>query len=501
MAYLVLARKWRPQTFEEVIGQEHVTQTLKNAISVNRLSHAYLFSGPRGIGKTTTARILAKALNCEKGPTLSPCNKCDFCKEISQSSSIDVLEIDGASNRGIDEIRDLREKAKYVPAGARSKVYIIDEVHMLTTEAFNALLKILEEPPLHLIFIFATTQPYKVPLTILSRCQRFDFRLLSLEDILGRLKEICKAEKFKVDEESLFLIARRAEGSMRDAQTLLDQAVSYGGKEVKVKDLISLLGIVEEETLFRLTENMIKGKTRDSLILVEEIVTGGYDLDQFLKDLREHFRNLLIGQVSDKPEDLIDLPPRGIKKIVEQAGGFSQDKLLEVIKAISETEKELKTSNQGRLALEMLVIKLTKKEKSIPPAIPPNVPPSIPPREHFPHLEIEDIKEEVIPPEIGLDRLREVWPQVIENLRKEKPALSAYLLDAEPREVKGNFLTLAFRNNFHRENIEDSQNKKRIEGELKKILLRNFRIRTSLSREEKTKPSKPSKEKAGEKKG
>ncbi len=502
MGYLVLARKWRPQTFEEVIGQEHITQTLKNAISANRLSHSYLFSGPRGIGKTTTARILAKALNCEKGPLTQPCNKCDFCREISQSSSFNVLEIDGASNRGIDEVRELREKAKYLPAGTKYKVYIIDEVHMLTTEAFNALLKILEEPPSHLIFIFATTQPYKVPLTILSRCQRFDFRLLSLENILKRLKEICEVEQFKVDKESLFLIARRAEGSMRDAQTLLDQAVTYGGKEVKTKDLSGLLGIVEEETLFRLTGNIAGGETRDSLMLVEELVTGGYDAHQFLKDLREHFRDLLMGQVSDKPQDLIDLPPERVKKIVEQAGEFSLEDLLEIIKMISEAEEELRKSNPPRLTLEMLMIRLTRNEKSIPPAVPRTAPP----REHFPHLEIEEIKEEPAPPlpadreKIGLDRVKEVWPKLIENLKKEKPVLSAYLLDAEPREVKGNLLTLSFRNNFHQENIEASQNKKKIEEELKKILLHSFQIRTNLSRERKGKPPKvPEKKVEGEK--
>lgn len=498
MAYLVFARKWRPQVFEEVVGQNHVTQTLKNAISTGRVGQAYLFAGPRGVGKTTTARILAKAINCEKGPIPQPCNKCTFCKEISGGNSIDVLEIDGASNRRIDEIRDLRMKARYVSVGARYKIYIIDEVHMLTTEAFNALLKTLEEPPPHLIFIFATTEPHKVPLTILSRCQRFNFRLLSLKDIVGCLKDIVHKEALEISEEALFLIARSAEGSMRDGQTILDQVLAFTGKKIEANDVRSMLGIVEQELYGKLGEDIAGGDIKDALLLIDKIVNGGYDLTQFIKDLRGHFRNLTMAKVSGKPEDLIDLPAQDIEKIVAQAKKYSLEKLLEIIKIISETEGELRRSVQTRVILEMAIIKLTKlglsssfkeidthtqmEENKIAEEKPdfaegkPSLPkekPSFPEQKPSFSEEKPDLAEEkpAFPEEKpDLAKIKKIWPLVIEGVKKEKPSLGAYLQEGELSEIKGNTLILTIRNNFHKENIEDSLNKKIIEEELKKIL-------------------------------
>src|SRR5512136_1075662 len=248
-SYLVLARKWRPQLFEEVVGQRHITQTLQNAISQKRVAHAFLFTGARGVGKTSSARILAKALNCEKGPGTNPCNQCATCQEVTHGTSMDVIEIDGASNRGIDEIRELKENVRYTPAKSRYKIYIIDEVHMLTTEAFNALLKTLEEPPPHVIFVFATTEPHKIPLTILSRCQRYDFKRIPLASILEQLRTIATQEGMEISDQSLHLIAREAEGSMRDAQSLLDQVLSYAGQKVSDKEVIEVLGVIDRKIL------------------------------------------------------------------------------------------------------------------------------------------------------------------------------------------------------------------------------------------------------------
>ena len=250
MSYLVLARKWRPQSFEEVVGQPHVVQTLTNAISAERIAHAYLLSGARGIGKTSVARIMAKALNCAQGPSPTPCNECESCEEITGSASLDVLEIDGASNRGINEIRELRENVKYAPARSPHKIFIIDEVHMLTPEAFNALLKTLEEPPAHVIFIFATTEPNRIPITILSRCQRFNFRRIASKEIIQRLEEIVEKEGIRISKNSIQLLTREAEGSMRDAQSLLDQAISFAGNEVRDEDVAEVLGVIDRRLLY-----------------------------------------------------------------------------------------------------------------------------------------------------------------------------------------------------------------------------------------------------------
>ena len=271
MSYIVLARKWRPQNFDEVVGQPHITTTLKNAISLGRVAHAYLFTGPRGIGKTSTARILAKALNCTQGPTIHPCDRCDSCKEIMVSNSLDVLEIDGASNRGIDEIRNLRENVRFAPAKGRFKVYIIDEVHMLTQEAFNALLKTLEEPPHHVKFIFATTRPHKIPPTILSRCQRFDFKRIPVNDLLAKLKNIAEVEKLKVSKEALFYIARVSEGSMRDAESILDQLASFCDSTIEVNDVVSVLGKVDQDVLFELAQALIDKDAGKGLGLINEL--------------------------------------------------------------------------------------------------------------------------------------------------------------------------------------------------------------------------------------
>src|SRR3989338_11015030 len=294
MGYLPFARKWRPQDFSEIIGQEHITTTLENAILMDRLHHAYLFAGPRGIGKTSTARIFSKALNCEKGPSVKPCNECGTCKEITSGFSMDVIEIDGASNRGIDEIRNLRETVKFSPSKGRFKIYIIDEVHMLTTEAFNALLKTLKEPPMHVKFIFATTEPHKVPATILSRCQRFDFKRIQIKDIIAKLREVSKVERIDIDEDAFLYIAKASDGSMRDAESILDQIASFSKGKGHLKDVIDSLGMIDQETLFRSAELIINKDTKAGIHLVDEILNSGKDTKQFLLELLEYFRNIMI---------------------------------------------------------------------------------------------------------------------------------------------------------------------------------------------------------------
>ncbi len=295
MFYLVLARKWRPQTFEEVVGQEVVVRTLKNALLKGRIAHAYLFSGPRGVGKTSTARILAKALNCAEGPTPYPCNKCQSCNEITSGTSLDVVEIDGASHTGVDNIRELKEAVSYKPMRSRYKVYIIDEVHMLSQSAFNALLKTLEEPPPHVVFVFATTEPQKVPLTVLSRCQRFEFRRIPPELIFKHLKKITEAEGIVADEKALKLLAEKADGSLRDAQSLLDQVAAYAGGEKIIEEMVKeVLGIPERWTLEKLAQSLAQGDLKEGFKIIEELYERGIPYDEFLLEFMKYLRDLLL---------------------------------------------------------------------------------------------------------------------------------------------------------------------------------------------------------------
>ncbi|OEG69395.1 hypothetical protein ATZ36_09805 [Candidatus Endomicrobiellum trichonymphae] len=299
MSYLVLARKFRPQNFDEVVGQEHISQTLKNAISEKRIAHAYLFSGPRGCGKTTMARILAKALNCKDGPTIKPCGVCENCIEISKSSSVDVLEIDGASNNGIDEIRALRENVKFSTASSKYKIYIIDEAHQITAQAFNALLKTLEEPPSHVVFIMATTEHHKIPITILSRCQRYRFKLISGAEMVCAIKNIGQKEGFELDDEALNIVTSASGGSMRDALSLLDQAVSSSNTGRITGDYMrGLLGLLPKDIIVSVTDNIAKGDIHAILKIVKEIYEQGYNILQFARDLRDHLRNVMIYSIN-----------------------------------------------------------------------------------------------------------------------------------------------------------------------------------------------------------
>ncbi len=366
MSYQAIARKYRPQTFDEVIGQEPIIRTLKNAVENDKVAHAYIFSGTRGVGKTTTARILAKALNCEQGPTVKPCGKCPPCTEIASNRAVDVIEIDAASNRGIDEIRELRETVRYLPARDPYKIFIIDEVHMLTTEAFNALLKTLEEPPERVIFVLATTEPQKIPATIHSRCQNFHFRTVSFQEILDRLHEVAAAEGVKVDKEALAILARGAEGSLRDSLSLLDQAIACSGKKVSTETVRELLGVVGQELLNQLIDAIREQSNQKALQLVDELVSQGHNLQHFCREALRHIRNLLLVRVGGEAANLADAAGEEREKLEAAAADFSEEDLLRYFNSIMRTYRELHQHPQPRLHLELGLLKLVQAGKLAP---------------------------------------------------------------------------------------------------------------------------------------
>ena len=358
MAYLVLARKWRPQNFPDLIGQEHVSQTLSNAIRIGRIHHAFLFTGARGVGKTSAARILAKALNCEEGLSDQPCGTCSSCTEITAGQGLDVLEIDGASNTGVDDIRELRENIRYLPNRSRFKIFIIDEVHMLSTNAFNALLKTLEEPPEHVKFIFATTEPHKIPITILSRCQRFDFRKIPLIRVAARLREISDAENLTISDRSLSLVARQGEGSMRDALSTLDQVIAFSGDEVEDEAVQTLLGMVDRRLLLDTVEAVLERDSRRALDSVHRVDQLGLALRHFTRDLLEMFRGMVICKVVEEPAEMLDLVGDELKELKALSEETSLEDLQRIVTLLMKTQSELVNSSYPLLTLEMSLVRL-----------------------------------------------------------------------------------------------------------------------------------------------
>jgi DNA polymerase III subunit gamma/tau len=472
MSYLVLARKYRPQTFADIVGQEAVVQTLQNAIAGGKIGQAYLFAGPRGVGKTTAARIFAKAVNCEKGPAAEPDNKCRICQEITDGNALDVLEIDGASNRGIDAIKALRENVKFAPAYARYKIYIIDEVHQLSNDGFNALLKTLEEPPPQVIFIFATTEPQKIPETILSRCQRYNFRLLTVEEIEKQLSAIVKTEKIDISREALLLASQAAEGSMRDGQSILDQILSFVGPNKKIDEAQAraILGITSQEMLMEFSQTIIRHDPLAALALINKAQDAGINLLQLIKDLHQHFRNLLMARISGQPQELISLSAASIKALAAQAGATNEDALLHYLDLITRLENEMRYSDQPRVVLEIGLIKLTRPyiaieelilrlealENKAPAAAPKTgqEPAKVTTRKTVPYKDEE--------PKINLaaSPLGKQWGQVQEETRKQKPGLGACLEIARILEMQGNVLTVEFpvSAKFQKSTMERSEN-------------------------------------------
>jgi DNA polymerase-3 subunit gamma/tau len=494
MTYQVMARKWRPQDFDQVIAQEHVTRTLQNAIRSERIGHAYLFSGPRGVGKTTVARILAKAINCQEGPTPTPCNKCTACQEITGSRSLDVLEIDGASNRRIEDIRELRENVKYSPVGGKYKIIIIDEVHQLTPEAFNALLKTLEEPPSHVVFIFATTQPQKIPLTILSRCQRFDFRRIPTKLIAQRLSYITEQEKLQVEESALNLLAKKAEGSLRDGQSLLDQLISFGGNNITVDEVSEVLGLASRDLFFELIDVVCDRNSKKGLELVATVEAQGWDMEEFIDGLLDHLRHLLLAKTAPESPELMDLIHADRERYTEQGAKVEEEDLLRMVAVVSDTSSAIRYNSQPRFLMEMMVVKLAKMEATVhlkelmqglnrvlgeggggKPGV-----------ESPEHMDTEKTAgRPSTPPQAELDgEAHELWKQMLTRVRKKKSSLGAILQHGQLAELQNQSLTIVFPKscNFHLIQAEKQKNRAVIEGEASNILGKDIQVKFTMAR-------------------
>jgi DNA polymerase-3 subunit gamma/tau len=492
MSYISLYRKWRSQNFDEVVGQTAIVQTLKNAIKNNRLAHAYLFSGPRGTGKTSAARILAKALNCEKGPTPDPCGLCPQCEKIKNGHSVNVIEIDAASNRGIDEIRELRERIRYAPVEGRYKVYIIDEVHMLTPEAFNALLKTLEEPPSHTIFILATTELQKVPLTIISRCQRLDFSRIKLVEIEKHLNKIARSEKWEVDGKALNLIARAAEGCMRDAVSLLDQLSSFAGDKITYDDVVMLLGTADEELLFAFSDALGNGDTVQTLNLVRKGVEEGRSILQVTRDLLYHFRNLLHLKVGSG--EALELTADYLERLKQQSEHFTLARIKEVLRALSRAELDMKWHPHARLVLEVALLELlgerqpvaTRETISVMRQVvaAPNTQPQIATETLIANLPAG--RQGATDNRIA--NIKSQWEAILESVKKKTIFGYVSLHEGEPVEInERGKLVIAFHRgfSFHKERLEDTRNKVAVEEALQEIIGEKIPIESVIMGEKK----------------
>ena len=483
MSYVVLALKWRPGTFDDIVGQPHIVSNLTSALAKDRLAHAYLFAGPRGVGKTSTARILARALNCKQGPTAKPCGTCPSCVEISRGSSLDVIEIDGASNTQVDNVRELRESVKFAPTAGKFKIYIIDEVHMLSHGAFNALLKTLEEPPPHVKFIFATTHPEKIPATVISRCHRLDFRRISLVEIMAQLEKIARAEHIVFDKEVLFAIARSSEGSLRDAESILDQLSSFSRDKISLEDINAIFGIIGQDVLFAVTDTIIKKDARAALSLLHRIIDEGKDTGVFLADLIEHFRNLMVAKVAPNETGLIDLPQDVSKHLSEQVRAFSLDEIMTAFNAFVNAREMSKRLESVRIPLEIALVKLTQDKKSAgvgahavvhepqPPQAAQPVKPApgikkIQPQENKAPDEGQAPPEPVAQSSFSLEDIKQAWGRLVEMLAPVKMSVSSYLNEGEPVGIKHNMLTVAFPKDYslHKEALETKENRGVIEA-------------------------------------
>jgi DNA polymerase-3 subunit gamma/tau len=530
MAHIALYRTWRSQAFREVVGQNHITQTLQNSLRENRVSHAYLFSGPRGTGKTSTAKILAKAVNCENGPHEEPCNTCSACLRITEGSVMDVVEIDAASNRGVEEIRDIRDKVKYAPTEVRQKVYIIDEVHMLTTEAFNALLKTLEEPPAHVMFILATTEPHKLPATIISRCQRFDFRRVSLEEQVGRLKYVCEQEHIGIDEEALHYIARLSDGGMRDALSLLDQSASFAAGTVQLSDILLITGGVASDQFEKLVKAIKDKDLGAALELVDTFMQEGKSADKCIESLIDYFRDLLmVSIVPNSPavtERIFD-----VTHMQSVAGHFTPADMMRMIEVLNHYQSEMKYSVQPQTMLEIAIMKISGTHESVSHAN-ALVSPSAGSQNQDGLLQemrskLQKLEEQLdalvksgvaslsgdtdirrsstaarVPASgpskksgIKLEGFLQAaqgedtrnalmkWSQILGMVKEKKITVHAWLVNGDLVSSLGDTLLVAFKNEMHRSTTEKPENKQLIEQVVTTILGKPYRLLTIMRKE------------------
>ena len=517
--YQALYRKYRPKTFDELLGQKHITTTLKNQVLNDNIAHAYLFSGTRGTGKTSAAKILSRAVNCLNPKDGNPCNECDCCKGILNESIMDVIEMDAASNNSVDDVRDLREKVIYPPARTKYKVYIIDEVHMLSKGAFNALLKTLEEPPKHLIFILATTEPERLPQTILSRCQRFDFKRITTKDIVENMRNITDELKVEIDDNVLRLIARNSDGAMRDALSLLDQCFSFNGEKVTYEDAIDILGIANKDLIQNMVINIRDKNLEKVLMSIDEIIQDGKDINQFIKDLINYFRDLMIVKTSSNPKEILEID--NLEPLKEVSNNMSLDYILKALNTLTNAEVQGKWSTQPRIVLEMAVVKLIdlenemsleervkRLEQGIRPidqskeikedAIVPhkNIAKSIadkikstedikPAADKIDKREEpkqESVKEQDQRPNeddgytFTIEKISNEWEKVLQKIKLKKINLYALILEGELLSFENEMLTIGYKESysFHRDAINTPQNKKIIEEIISKYFNRDI---------------------------
>lgn len=506
-----LYRAYRPQTFKDVVGQEHIIRTLKNQIQNNNVGHAYLFCGTRGTGKTSTAKIFARALNCQNSVDEEPCNECEVCKDILSDNIMDVIEIDAASNNSVDDIREIRENVKYTPAKCKYKVYIIDEVHMLSQGAFNALLKTLEEPPSYVIFILATTEPHKIPATILSRCQRFDFKRVTVKDMSTRMKEICDDVNVVVDDRALNLIARNSQGALRDALSILDQCMSFSENDIEYKDVVDLLGTVNIEQLFEMAEYVIKEDTKKCLEILNEFVVWGKDIKNLIDDLIDHFRNLMVCKVSSDLDEIISLPEEIVEKLKAQASTIEVNDIIRILNILSTTQDAIKVSSNPRVLAEVSIMKLSqpmfdeskesllKRISNLEEVIKSgkiNINNNVEieskkeAKETSEKNEVE-AEEEVFYEEVkseDVELIEKSWENILTHIKKDKNMpVYAILREAKEFNVSANNLYIVFDDNFAfaKNKLSDEKTRNYIESVIREILNRSFGIKIILKSESK----------------
>lgn len=500
-----LYRTYRPQTFEDMVGQRHIIKTLKNQIKNDNVGHAYLFTGTRGTGKTSTAKIFARAVNCINPNDQEPCNKCEVCESILNDNTMDTIEIDAASNNSVDDIRELRESVKYSPTNCKYKVYIIDEVHMLSQGAFNALLKMLEEPPSYVIFILATTEPHKIPATILSRCQRFDFKRVTINEMVKRMKDICTGENMEVEERALNLIASNSQGALRDALSILDQCMSFGEDKITYDDVVELMGTVNIEQLFDLSQYIIDQDIKKSLQSLNEFISWGKDIRNLINDLISHFRNIMVRKVSKDIDDILSLPEDTLERISKQSEGVDINSLIRILNVLSETQDSIKSSSNQRVMVEVAIMKIAQpifddskealldrienlekiiesgnikiasykssgeeayEEEKIDPVIKTE-------NKHYEEVKSEDV-----------ELVESSWKEVLKQIKKDKKMpIYALLTEAKNFNVHNNELFIVFDDKFSfaKDRLSAKETHEYIETVVRSIMKRNFSIKTVLA--------------------